>query len=312
VSDISFEDLAPLAILRRAGLAESFHHGVAVIVDPRGGVIQALGDISKPMYPRSALKPVQALAMRNLGLDLSGAELVMSMASHQATEGHTQLALSILESHGLAASHLKCPRAFPGNPAARAKTNEMSRIAMNCSGKHAAFLATCSIKNWDIENYLDPEHPLQQEILKLVEELAGEKVFATTADGCGAPLFALSTQGLARAIQGFSKASPEMVRTAIENPWVIGDHGSPDAVFLEHGLMAKIGAEGVFVVTTQDHHAIAIKIADGNLRAAPVVAVELLRKHKLVDQATYESVLAKVEPKVLGGDLVTGKLEVTF
>ena len=312
MSDMRFEDLAPLAILRRAGLAESFHHGIAVLIDPQGKALETLGNASKPMYPRSALKPVQALAMRRLGLNLSGAELVMSMASHQATEAHTSLALSILESQGLGVDHLQCPRAFPGNPSARAKSNQMSRIAMNCSGKHAAFLATCSIKGWDLDSYLDPTHPVQQEIVKLVEELAQEKVFATTADGCGAPLFALSTLGLARALQGFSKAAPEMVQAAIANPWVIGDHGSPDAVFLEHGMMAKIGAEGVFVVTTKDHHALAIKIADGNLRAAPVVAIELLRKHKLVDEITYESVLAKVEPKVLGGDSITGKLEVTF
>jgi L-asparaginase II len=262
------------------------------------------------MYPRSALKPVQALAMRESGLDLQGALAVITMASHQGTDDHVQLVGSVLESQDLSAEALQCPRAFAGNPASRAKDNQMSRLKMNCSGKHAGFLATCVMNGWETNNYLDPNHPLQQKMLQTVQRLTSEKVSHTTADGCGAPLFAISTTGLAKATSGFMREGAQLVEAAKANPWVIGDHGSPDAVFLEHGLMAKIGAEGVFVVGLEDGHALAIKIADGQLRAAPVIAAELLNKLGLITDEVCKNIVARVEPKVTGGDLITGKLKV--
>ena len=311
MNQLEFSDLAPLAILERAGINESFHHGVAVLLDNQGKVIESHGNVRKPIYPRSALKPVQALAMRQAGLSLADQQLVISMASHQGTEGHTQLVSQVLTEAGLNTSDLKCPRAFPGNPDSRAKSNEMSRVAMNCSGKHAGFLATCQLNGWDLDTYLQPEHPLQVRIRQLVEELSEERISAVTADGCGAPLFAISTEGLAKAFAAVGKLAPEMIQAAKNSPWVIGDKGAPDAVFLEHGLFAKIGAEGVFVVTTDTHEAVAIKIADGSLRAAPVVAAKLLHNHGLISKEAFESLVEKLSPKVMGGDSVTGNLLLT-
>jgi L-asparaginase II len=264
------------------------------------------------MYPRSALKPVQALVMRELGLDLSGVELVLSMASHLGTTAHIDAVDQILKQFSLTRSDLLCPRAFPGNPKARVESNEMSRIAMNCSGKHASFLATCKLNGWDTKTYLDPSHPLQLKMLEKTEELAGEKVAKVTVDGCGAPLFAISTLGLAKAISGFSKHGQDLVAAAKANPWAIGDAGGADSQFLEQGFMSKIGAEGVFVVSTDSHHAVAVKISDGNLRAAPAVALELLKKHNLIGADAYRALQASVYPKVFGGDQEIGKLVVTI
>jgi L-asparaginase II len=137
VTELEFSDFSPLAALTRGGLNESFHSGVAVLIDGSGQVLESHGNLEKPMYPRSALKPVQALVMRELGLDLAGEELVLSMASHLGTTAHIDAVDRILKSFELTRSDLLCPRAFPGNPKARAESNEMSRVAMNCSGKHA-------------------------------------------------------------------------------------------------------------------------------------------------------------------------------
>ena len=312
MTELEFSDFSPLAALTRGGLNESFHHGLAVLIDPAGSVLEAHGNIEKPMYPRSALKPVQALVMRELGLNLSGEELVLSMASHLGTAGHIDVVDRILNSFQLTHSDLQCPRAFPGNPKARAESNQMSRVAMNCSGKHASFLATCRLNGWDLKTYLDPNHPLQQKMLAKTEELAGEKVAKVTIDGCGAPLFAISTLGLAKAISGFSKAGQDLIDAAKAHPWAIGDAGGADSQFLEQGFMAKIGAEGVFVVSTDSHHAVSVKIADGNLRAAPAVALELLRKHNLIAASSYEQLREQVYPKVFGGDQEIGKLVVTI
>ena len=312
MTELEFQDFAPLATLTRGGLNESFHHGLAVLVDSEGEVLESHGNIQKPMYPRSALKPVQALVMRELGLDLTGVELVLSMASHLGTSAHIDAVDKILSAFSLSRSDLLCPRAFPGNPKARAQSNEMSRVAMNCSGKHASFLATCKLNGWDLKTYLEPNHPLQLKMLEKTEELAGEKVAKVTTDGCGAPLFAISTLGLAKAISGFSKQGQELVAAAKENPWAIGDAGGADSLFLEQGFMSKIGAEGVFVVSTDNHHAVAVKIADGNLRAAPAVALELLKKHNLIAEDAYVSLQSSVYPKVFGGDQEIGKLVVTI
>lgn len=312
MTELEFQDFAPLATLTRGGLNESFHHALAVLVDSEGEVLESHGNIQKPMYPRSALKPVQALVMRELGLDLTGVELVLSMASHLGTTAHIDAVDQILSAFSLSRSDLQCPRAFPGNPKARAQSNEMSRVAMNCSGKHASFLATCKLNGWDLKTYLEPTHPLQLKMLEKTEELAGEKIAKVTTDGCGAPLFAISTVGLAKAISGFSKQGQDLVAAAKENPWAIGDAGGADSLFLEHGFMAKIGAEGVFVVATDNHHAVAVKIADGNLRAAPAVALELLKKHNLIAEDAYVSLQSSVYPKVFGGDQEIGKLVVTI
>jgi L-asparaginase II len=312
VTELDFQDFAPLATLTRGGLNESFHLGIAVLVDPAGQVLESHGNIQKPMYPRSALKPVQALVMQELGLKLTGEELVLSMASHLGTTAHIDVVDRILNSFQLTRSDLLCPRAFPGNPKARAESNEMSRIAMNCSGKHASFLATCKLNGWDTQTYLDPAHPLQQKMLEKTEELAGEKVAKVSIDGCGAPLFAISTLGLAKAISEFSKQGQGLIEAAKQTPWAIGDAGGADSLFLEQGLMAKIGAEGVFVVSTDSHHAVAVKIADGNLRAAPAVALELLRKHGLVSDGSYAILRDQVYPKVLGGENSVGALKLSI
>lgn len=312
MTNLEFQDFAPLATLNRGGLNESFHHGLAVLVDSEGQILESHGNIQKPMYARSALKPVQALAMQELGLKLSGVDLVLSMASHLGTQAHIDVVDRILKTFSLSRSDLLCPRAFPGNPKARAESNEMSRVAMNCSGKHASFLATCKLNGWDLNTYLDPSHPLQLKLREKTEQLSGEKVVETTIDGCGAPLFAISTLGLARAISGFSREGKELIEAAKAYPWAIGDQGGADSKFLEQGFMSKIGAEGVFVVSTDSHHAVAVKIADGNLRAAPAVALEMLKKHNLIAEDAYSSLQESVYPKVFGGDQEIGKLVVTI
>ena len=219
MTQLQFQDLAPLATLTRGGLNESFHHGLAVLVDSEGQVLESHGNIQKPMYARSALKPVQALAMQELGLKLSGVDLVLSMASHLGTQAHIDAVDQILSAFSLSRSDLQCPRAFPGNPKARAQSNEMSRVAMNCSGKHASFLATCKLNGWDLNTYLEPTHPLQLKMLEKTEELAGEKVVKVTTDGCGAPLFAISTLGLAQRNNWNSVVSARSGET--EESWLV-------------------------------------------------------------------------------------------
>jgi L-asparaginase II len=250
--------------------------------------------------------------MRRAGLQLSGAQLAMSSASHQGTPEHTAIVLSILADAGLSESDLMCPVAWPGNPTARAATASETRAAFNCSGKHAAFLATCVKNGWDTKTYLQPEHPLQKLIVEVIEEFSGEKIPLSTFDGCGAPLHLMSLQGLARAIGKFAETEIEIRDAMLANPWVVDDRGASDTLVMEKGMLAKIGAEGVFVIGLASGHGVAVKVADGSMRPAGLSAIKMLANNNLLDQKIYDELFAKLTVASLGGSENLGQLEVAF
>ena len=305
-------DTIQLAYLTRAGIIESRHHGLVCLTGPDGKLIQEHGNSRKLIYPRSAVKPLQALAMKRAGLNLSGTQLAMSSASHQGTPEHTAIVLSILQDAGLSESDLMCPVAWPGNPAARAAASIETRAAFNCSGKHAAFLATCVKNGWDTKTYLQPEHPLQKLIVEVIEEFSGEKIPLSTFDGCGAPLHLMSLQGLARAIGKFAETEIEIRDAMLANPWVVDDYGASDTLVMEKGMLAKIGAEGVFVIGLASGHGVAVKVADGSMRPAGLAAIKMLLNNGLLERHVYDELFAKLTVASLGGSENLGQLEVAF
>lgn len=305
-------DFVEVAVLERGGIIESSHRGIAALVDPEGKLIDHLGSAKRLIYPRSAVKPLQVVAMRRAGLMLSGAQLAVSAASHQGTAAHLELVEIILSEAGLSESDLQCPLAWPGNAAARAEAQASgrgeSKLAFNCSGKHAAFLATCVSSGFDTQSYLEADHPLQLLVQQVLEEYSAEKILHTTVDGCGAPLHATTVEGLARAIGKFTATDSDVVDAMLENPWAVGDTNSLDALVMQHGMVAKIGAEGVFVIGLRSGYGVAVKIADGSLRAAPLVALGLLRRNNLVSESTFTELKTALAVKSLGGSQVLGEL----
>jgi L-asparaginase II len=240
------------------------------------------------MFPRSSNKPVQAAAMRGCGLDLEGELLALAAASHSGEDFHITGVRKILASAGLGEDALQCPPALPLDEEALRRFlgsgGTPDRVHMNCSGKHAAMLATCVTVGWPTENYRDPGHPLQREIKAKLELLAGEKVAATGVDGCGAPLFAVSLTGLARAFGSLVLAAAQSAERSVAdairaNPeWTSGTARSERALMLAvPGLLVKSGAEGVQGFALADGRSGAVKIEDGNARGVPAVTVALLR-----------------------------------
>jgi L-asparaginase II len=240
------------------------------------------------MFPRSSNKPVQAAAMRGCGLDLEGELLALAAASHSGEDFHITGVRKILASAGLGEDALQCPPALPLDEEALRRFlgsgGTPDRVHMNCSGKHAAMLATCVTAGWPTENYRDPGHPLQREIKAKLELLAGEKVAATGVDGCGAPLFAVSLTGLARAFGSLVLAAAQSAERSVAdairaNPeWTSGTARSERALMLAvPGLLVKSGAEGVQGFALADGRSGAVKIEDGNARGVPAVTVALLR-----------------------------------
>jgi L-asparaginase II len=278
---------APVAHLVRGGVVEGVHHGSVVVLDPGGRVVLQLGDIEAAFYPRSALKPVQAVAMVRAGLPLDGALLSLAAASHSGEERHLEGVRRILQLAGLTEDDLRNVPDLPYDPAVRdawvRAGRGPSRLAQNCSGKHAAMLYTCRLGGWSLEDYLDPGHPLQQAIAEIVEDLTGQRVARTTVDGCGAPLFSVSLLGLARAAARITTAAPGTPEARVadavrEHAEMASGEGRDVAALMRAvpGLLSKDGFEGVQVAALPDGRAVAVKIADGADRArTPVTAAAL-------------------------------------
>ncbi|MEU7790003.1 asparaginase [Amycolatopsis sp. NPDC049159] len=275
----------PLVELVRGGLVEGVHHGSLVVLAPDGTTLFAAGDPDVPMYPRSTAKPLQATAMARLGLRLSPAGFAIAAASHSGERMHLDAVADVLG--GRSPDALGNPADFPYDPVERddwlAAGRAPSRVAHNCSGKHAAMLATCDLNGWDIGGYLDPAHPLQRAIAATVEDLTGHGIERVAVDGCGAPLFATTLRGLATAVSKIATAAPgtpeHLVADGVRrHPELVGGSRRDVTAVMRAvpGLLAKDGFEAVQVAALPDGTAIAVKIADGGDRARyPVLAAAL-------------------------------------
>ncbi|WP_030324515.1 asparaginase [Streptomyces sp. NRRL B-3229] len=289
---------APVAHLIRGGLVEGIHYGSVVILGRDGEVRFQLGDIEAAFYPRSALKPVQAVAMVRAGLPLDGELLSLTAASHSGEERHLDGARRILELAGITEDALRNVPDMPFGPAVRDEWirdgRGPSRLAQNCSGKHAAMLYTCVLNDWPLDGYLDPAHPLQQAIAEIVEDLTGQRIARVTVDGCGAPLFSVSLHGLARAAARITSAAPGTPEARVADamrahPEMASGAGRDVAALMKAvpGLLAKDGFEGVEVAALPDGRAVAVKISDGANRARiPVAAAALARSGVPADLLT--------------------------
>jgi L-asparaginase II len=314
-----------LAVLERSGLIESRHLGAAVVVGPDGSVLRELGDSAAIVYPRSSLKPLQAMAVLRSGAPIDGERLALASASHAGTPRHVAVARDILAAAGLDETALQCPPDWPLDRdaayVARSEGHDMRSITMNCSGKHAAFLLACVHNGWSTDDYLEPSHPLQQLVLSTVEELTGESVQHSGIDGCGAPVFAVTLRGLAAGVgrvamtgsgAGSDAHAARLVSAILANPWAIDGPGRPNAVVIERlGLLVKGGAEGVIVAAAPDGTAVAIKMLDGNKRATTMVALELLGSVGAVDLPQAREIAAELAEPVLGRGVPVGELRVS-
>ncbi|MDQ0989146.1 asparaginase [Streptomyces sp. V3I7] len=280
---------APVAHVIRGGVVEGIHYGSVVVLGADGEVQLQIGDIEAAFYPRSALKPVQAVAMVRAGLPFDGDLLSLAAASHSGEETHIAGVRRMLERAGLTEDDLRNVLDMPLDPAVRdvwvREGRLPSRLAQNCSGKHAAMLCTARLNGWSLHDYLDPAHPLQQAIAETVEDLTGQRIARVTVDGCGAPLFSVSLHGLARSVARVASAAPGTPEARVadamrEHAEMASGAGRDVAALMRAvpGLLAKDGYEGVQVAALPDGRAIAVKIADGANRARiPVAAAALAR-----------------------------------
>ena len=300
----------------RSGFTESLHRGAVAGLDADGRQVISVGHTDVPFLPRSSNKPLQAVAMLRCGLNLDAELLALAAASHSGEDFHVDGVRKILSGAGLSEDDLRCPVSWPldDDTAHRliARGEDRSRIRMNCSGKHAAMLATCAANGWPTGSYLAPDHPLQRAIRDTIADLAGQQPAATGVDGCGAPLFALTLAGLARAFRVLVLAAPGTPERRVADAmraypeWTSGTHRDERALMTAvPGLLVKSGAEGVDAFALADERGVrsgAVKIDDGGQRARTPVTVAVLRELG----AVVPDELATVP--VTGGDAVVGEI----
>jgi L-asparaginase II len=298
-----------LAKVTRGDLVESLHLGHLVVLDSDGSTYLSKGSPELPVYPRSAIKSLQAAAMLKVGLKVEENELAIICASHSGSQSHIDLVTKMLTSRGITTSQLKNAVDKPLGEKEKISWGDKapSQLAQNCSGKHAGMLITCQQNSWDMSTYLDLNHPLQVVIKNEIEEISGEKVSATSIDGCGAPLFAISLIGLARAISNLVKSQEvpcqQIFSACTKYPEIVAGNGRLTTRMMRAipGLFMKEGAEGVQVCALNDGRVIAIKIIDGSWRPVAPIIMEIFNRWGI--EMPDESV------KIYGGASVIGEVD---
>ncbi len=272
----------PIAATTRSGRDESLHHGAVVALAGDGSVAWSAGDPDVEVYVRSAIKPLQAAAMVGAGLDVEDRLLAVVCASHDGRPEQLAAVEAILAGAGLDVADLENTPALPldrdeATAAVRAG-RAPSPLLQNCSGKHAGMLATSVLNGWPTAGYVDPDHPVQRLILEDLGQLAGP-VSHVGIDGCGAPAPVLALSGLARALRHLAVQGHVTYRAMTAFPEMVAgpERDVTHLMRMVPGLVAKDGAEGVFVVALDDGRAVAVKVADGAKRATAPVVVAALR-----------------------------------
>lgn len=322
------ETAEELAVLVRNDFIESRHAGSVVVVDPTGNVLFSKGDPNALVFPRSAMKLFQAMGIFSTGIELSPEFTALATSSHTGSAAHVELVRELLATGGFTEADLRCATEWPVNKDMLKQVHKADGTALPiyhcCSGKHAAMLLACKQEGWPTENYLDRDHPLQVRILEAIEYLTGETITSTAVDGCGAPVHAMSLVALASGVakmHAADESAPMNIKSSAEklfssmlaHPWVVGDHGEPDTTIMEElGFASKSGYEGVFIVTTPEGVTVATKILDGNLRTAPIVALQALVRAGALEQAQLDALIPRLHTDVYGGGKVVGDLRTTF
>ncbi|MCB1383843.1 MAG: asparaginase [Notoacmeibacter sp.] len=289
-----------LAEVTRGGHVESRHRGSFAVVDGDGKLVLLAGDIARPVFPRSSVKAMQALALVESGaadaLGLTDEELALACGSHVGEERHADLAAAMLARAGLEEADLECGAHWSADEIVligQARSpNAPGPLLNNCSGKHSGFLCTCHHLGFGLKGYVRREHPIQSLIAATMEQVTGAPHRADNAgiDGCAIPTYAIPLRafatGFARMATGRglepvrAMAARRLIGAAIKNPWVIAGTGRFDTRMMEGAggrIFTKSGAEGVFAAAIPElGYGIAIKCDDGAERAAEAMVAGLL------------------------------------
>ncbi|MSO89475.1 MAG: asparaginase [Rhodospirillaceae bacterium] len=311
-----------LVEVTRGALVESRHRGAVAICDADGAPVQSWGDVERPIYPRSAVKPLQALPLIETGaadrFGLTDAEIALACASHSGEPEHEGAVTAWLRSIGLSGGDLECGEHWPMHEdAARALVREgrfPSAVHNNCSGKHSGFLTAARHLGEPTQGYIAADHPAQRRVRQALSDMCAIDLSAapTGIDGCGIPTIAMPLSALARGMArlaagtglGHSRqaACARIRRAMTTHPLLVAGHGRfcTEIMAATSGrVVVKGGAEGVYVAALPERRlGIALKIADGASRAAETAMAALLRRFGGFEGADAEIVGRWLEPPI--------------
>ncbi len=306
----------------RGDTVESVHRVSVAVADADGRLRLAHGDTGHLVYPRSALKPIQALATELAGgfaqFGLGAAEIALHCASHNGEARHIEGVGAWLARLGLDESALQCGPQTPMwamRDMQRAhQAPPPSALANNCSGKHAGFLTAALHGGHDIADYVRPEHPVQRAVRALLARLSdtAEAAFITSTDGCSAPVHALPLHRFATALarladpSGLDRDTADGARRVVAamraEPWLVAGTHRPDTLLMEEPEftgIAKVGAEGVYGLALPDAGlGIAVKVEDGADRAAAVAACAVLAELEMLSEQALTRLSRVARPQI--------------
>lgn len=305
-----------LAEATRGGLVESRHRGALAVVDADGGAVVTLGDVGRPVFPRSAVKALQALPLVESGAadGVADEELAVACASHSGEPGHVAAVQAMLARCGLDASALRCGAHAPLNREAAAALYragaQPSALHNNCSGKHAGFLCLACRLAAGPRDYHAPDHPVQRAVKAAIEDLSGASLSdeRRAIDGCSAPTWAIPLADLALAFARFgagrglsptrTKAAARLRAACAAHPWHVAGSGRFCTEVMQLlGMRAfiKTGAEGVYCAALPGAGlGVALKCDDGAARAAEAMMAAAIARFvdmSAAEEAAFEPLL---------------------
>jgi L-asparaginase II len=297
----------------RGDSVESMHRGAAIIASAGGEVVAAWGDVLRPVFPRSAIKMIQALPLLETGaadrFSLGDPQIALACASHSGECGHVLAVERWLTRIGIAANALECGPHPPYDQKAahdlRAVQQLPTALHNNCSGKHAGFLTTALHAENPLRGYVEPSHPVQRRVTETLGEMVGVDLDRAPRgrDGCGIPAYAMPLRAIAHAMARLAapdglphrraQAVQRIVAAVLAQPWLMSGTGRFDARAMglgaESRFVVKMGAEGVHVAIVPGLGlGVALKIDDGARRAAEVAMATMLRFLGLISASGYE------------------------
>lgn len=314
---------APIAVeVTRGSMVESIHRVIAAVVDRHGKPVLSWGDIDRPIYPRSAIKPLQALAVIETGaadaFNLSADEIALCCASHRGEPMHVTRVVTWLHRLGLSVDDLSCGPQMPNHlPSARAlimANEDPGRVHNNCSGKHAGMLTTARHTGVAINGYAAPEHPIQKRLIADVGAMGGVDLSNTARgiDGCGIPVFGMPLAAVARAMANLADpvdqatdrqaAVKRIIAACAAHPLMLSGSASFNSTVLaetaERALL-KGGAEGVYTAAVPGLGlGICVKADDGASRAASVALGAILCHLGVLDEAAQARLQTHLKPEI--------------
>lgn len=306
----------------RGTAVESRHRGTVAVVDAAGKTITAIGDVSRPVFPRSAVKALQALPLVEAGaadaLDLSPAELALACSSHNGEEVHVNSARVMLVKAGLDEDALECGTHWPKRmqDVAQLHRADVCPCALhnNCSGKHAGFLGLARTLGVATRGYIEPDHPVQMEARAAMEGMIGMSLsdMARGTDGCSIPTYAMPLDRLAQGFACFgtgeglepirADATARLYDACVENPFMVAGTGrfcSQVMGALSGRVFVKTGAEGVFIASIPEKGlGVALKCEDGATRASETMMAAVIEALIELDEDESKALAPWLQPRL--------------